>query len=61
MSELIHSQAVILETRHSPYARLKPVSISNIFLDEGFWYPGFKLTRQLHYTLNICCINRQAG
>lgn len=32
----IRDKAVILDTWHSPYARLKPVSLRNIMLDDGF-------------------------
>jgi DUF1680 family protein len=45
MSELIHHKAVILDTCHSPYARLKSVSINSICLDEGFWHSRVQINQ----------------
>ena len=33
----LQDKAVILNTRHSPYSRLKPVSMIDILLQSGFW------------------------
>jgi DUF1680 family protein len=32
------TQAVIIETSHSPYGQLKPVPLTNINLNDGFWH-----------------------
>ncbi len=37
MSTQIRDTAVIVDTSHSPYSRLKPVPLSGISLDGGFW------------------------
>lgn len=37
MNMQIPGKAVILDTEHSPFARLKPVSLNVISLDGGFW------------------------
>lgn len=37
MNMKIRDNAVILDTSHSPYVRLKPTPLSGISLDEGFW------------------------
>jgi DUF1680 family protein len=37
MNKEINDSAVITDTRHSPFARLKPVPVSNISLLDGFW------------------------
>src|SRR4030066_708604 len=47
--------AVILDTRHSPFARLKPVSIKDVSLDGGFWHDRVHInqsvTLQTQYNL----------
>ena len=42
--------AVVTETKHSPYARLKPVSIKNVHLDRGFWQSRIQTNQSV--TLN---------
>ena len=37
MNPIIDNKTVILDTRHSLYARLKPVPIRNVVLETGFW------------------------
>jgi uncharacterized protein len=37
MNKLDHNHAVIVDTSHSPYARLKPIALGKIRLDKGFW------------------------
>jgi len=34
---------VIVDTSQSPYARLKPISLSKISLDEGFWLDRYRI------------------
>ena len=47
--------AVILDTRHSPFAQLKPISIKDVSLDGGFWNDRVSLnlsvTLQAQYNL----------
>ena len=45
MNTRISNQAVIVDTSHSPYARLKPVPMNNIVLDKGFWEPRVNTTQ----------------
>jgi len=37
MNMRINNNAVIIDTSHSPFARLKPVPLGDISLDRGFW------------------------
>jgi DUF1680 family protein len=42
MDRDIKQNAVIINTTHSPYTRLKPVSLDNISLFDGFWHTWIK-------------------
>jgi DUF1680 family protein len=41
------SDGVILKTSHSRYARLKPVSMKNVHLDDGFWKSRLKISQEI--------------
>ncbi len=43
----MNEKAVILGTWHSPYARLKPISIGSISLKEGFWKARLQSNRDV--------------
>jgi DUF1680 family protein len=49
MNKPINPDAVILNTTHSPFARLKPVSINQISLEDDFW----RKRRDLNYRVTI--------
>ncbi len=55
MKKMNDKDAVILNTWHSPHARLKPVSIKNVSLEEGFWHSRVRInqsvTLQTQYNL----------
>jgi DUF1680 family protein len=39
----LDQNTVIVDTSQSPYARLKPISLSKINLDEGFWLDRYRI------------------
>jgi hypothetical protein len=38
---------IIVDTTHSPYARLKPVPLTTVKLTDEFWAPRIKLNREV--------------
>jgi uncharacterized protein len=40
-------QAVITETTHSPHGRLKPIPLSNISLESGFWHSKYQINQNV--------------
>ena len=41
-----HPSPIIVDTSHSPYARLKPVPLTAVTLDDAFWAPRRSLLRE---------------
>jgi DUF1680 family protein len=41
MNKIDDQKVVIVDTSHSPFARLKPVSLSKIALQKGFWWDRY--------------------
>ncbi len=49
-------QAVVVDTLHSPYARLRPVSITDVQIHDTFWSPRLEINRRdtLPYQYQQC-------
>jgi uncharacterized protein len=47
MSRSSQSTAGVIDTRDSPMARLSPVPLHGMHLDEGFWQPAFQVNRDV--------------
>jgi uncharacterized protein len=41
------SKAVILDTSHSPYSLLKPVPLTDVYLEEGFWKTKYTINQNI--------------
>ena len=39
--------AVVVDTTHSPYARLRPLSLSQVPLTDSFWSPRLEINRRV--------------
>ncbi len=40
-----HQPAVIVDTRHSPFCRLRPLSLTDVHLNDTFWQPRREINR----------------
>jgi hypothetical protein len=47
MPKLARPYPVVVDTTHSPYARLKPVSLTAVTLTDDFWAPRLRLNREV--------------